>query len=92
MTISLLTHVINVHIIIDIAEQICYVVKHAEDGLNVDSNKHFSKFRVINKYNVIYDHQIGFRQKSINSTSNRHAYRQKNKVSRWWIHCDFYLH
>ena len=42
---SLLTHGINVHNIIDITELICYVLKHAEDGLNVDSNKHFSKFR-----------------------------------------------
>ena len=46
MTMSLLTHGRNVHNIIDIAEQICYVIKHAEDGLNVYSNKHFSKFRV----------------------------------------------
>ena len=47
MAMSLLTHGRNVHNIIDIVEQICYVVKHAEDGLNVYSSKHFSKFRVI---------------------------------------------
>ena len=53
---SVLTHGINVHNIIDIAEQICCVVKHPEDGLNVDSIKHFSKFMVI-QYIVHLDDQ-----------------------------------
>ena len=47
MAMSVFTHGIHVHNIIDMAEQICYIVKkHAEGGMNVDSIKHFSKFMV----------------------------------------------
>ena len=55
---SLLIYGRNVHNIIDITEHICYVVKHAKDGLNVYSNKHFSMFRV-NQCIVYLDDQLG---------------------------------